>query len=468
MKIFCVVVMLLLSLSGYSQEKPNVILVFIDDMGWADFSCFGNKDAKTVEIDKLAGEGICFEQFYVNSPICSPSRVAVSTGQYPQRWDITSYLNNRQSNEKRGIANWLDPKAPMLARSLKENGYMTGHFGKWHMGGQRDVGEAPLITEYGFDESLTNFEGLGPRLLPLVRTPKKPEFRKIWAGSEKLGRGKVTWMDRSKITGGFVDAAVKFIDKAKEAEKPFYINLWPDDVHSPFFPTLEGWKKGGDKRNLYLSVLKEMDTQLGILFEKIKSDEKLKNNTLILICSDNGHEPGAGRSGPLRGMKTNLFEGGIRSSLVVWGPGLIPKEKQGTRNKSSLFSAIDLVPSILELTGTESSAIYDGETLSETLIGKSSKSRSRAIFYRRPPDRKYFYGSTNPDLAVRKRDWKLLCDFDGSNTSLYKITDDHGEKNNVAEQNPEIVKELKAELMSWNESIPKDNPEAHVKKGKKK
>jgi len=468
MKKLYVAVIFIFSLALQAQEKPNIVLIFIDDMGWSDFSCFGNKDAKTSQIDSMAAEGICFEQFYVNSPICSPSRVAISTGQYPQRWDITSYLAHRQSNKERGIADWLDPKAPMLARSLKENGYMTGHFGKWHMGGQRDVGDAPLITEYGFDESLTNFEGLGPRLLPLVRTPARPQFRKIWQGSEKLGRGKVIWMDRAKITGGFVTEAVKFIDKAQEAEKPFYINIWPDDVHTPFFPTLEGWKKGGDKRNLYLSVLTEMDKQLGVLFDKIRSNEKLKNNTLVLICSDNGHEPGAGQSVPLKGCKTNLFEGGIRSSLVAWGPGIIPKDKWGSRNKASLFSAIDLVPSLLKLSGSEIKADYDGEVLTDTLIGKSDKSRQKAILYRRPPDRKYFYGSTNPDFAIRKGPWKLFVDLDGSNVKLYNILEDHGETQDLASKHPELVKELTEELMNWNKSMPKDNQEAHVKKRKKK
>ena len=147
---------------------PNIILVFIDDMGWADFSCFGNQDAETPNIDRMAKEGIAFKQFYVNSPICSPSRVAISTGTYPQRWQITSFLAHRDKNGQRGMANWLDPQAPMLARSLQQAGYATGHFGKWHMGGQRDVDDAPPITDYGFDESLTNFEGMGPKLLPLT------------------------------------------------------------------------------------------------------------------------------------------------------------------------------------------------------------------------------------------------------------------------------------------------------------
>jgi arylsulfatase A-like enzyme len=152
-----------LSPSTFSAQ-PNFIMVFIDDMGWGDFSCFGNRDAKTPNVDRMAAEGIRFSQFYVNSPICSPSRCALMTGQYPQRWRITSYLNNRRDNERRGVTNWLDPKAPTLARLLQQNGYVTGHFGKWHLGGQRDVDDAPPIKAYGFHETLTNFEGMGPKL----------------------------------------------------------------------------------------------------------------------------------------------------------------------------------------------------------------------------------------------------------------------------------------------------------------
>ena len=175
-----------------TKKRPNIVLVFIDDMGWGDFSCFGNEVVETQNIDRLAREGLRFEQFYVNSPICSPSRVAISTGQYPQRWRITSFLNNRKNNIQRGMAQWLDLKAPMLARMLHDTGYATGHFGKWHMGGQRDVGEAPLITEYGFDVSLTNFEGLGPRVLALKDAHDGKPPQKHALGSDKLGRGKIT------------------------------------------------------------------------------------------------------------------------------------------------------------------------------------------------------------------------------------------------------------------------------------
>jgi hypothetical protein len=195
-----------------NADKPNIILVFIDDMGWGDFSCFGNQAAMTPHVDGLAREGIRFEQFYVNSPICSPSRTAISTGQYPQRWKITSYLAHRKMNTDRGMAQWLDPKAPMLARSLKQAGYATGHFGKWHMGGQRDVNNAPYITEYGFDASLTNFEGMGPKLLPLTLKPGQEKPGRIWGKAEILGEGS-RWMLRSKITSGFIDEAIPFMEK---------------------------------------------------------------------------------------------------------------------------------------------------------------------------------------------------------------------------------------------------------------
>lgn len=443
-----------------ADTQPNVVVVFIDDMGWSDFSCFGNTEAETPAIDRLAREGIAFEQFYVNSPICSPSRVAISTGQYPQRWRITSYLAHRQLNESRGIAQWLDPKAPMLARSLKQAGYATGHFGKWHMGGQRDVDEAPAISEYGFDASLTNFEGMGAKLLPLTKTGDGKVGR-IWADAVRLGEP-VTWMQRSEITSGFIDAAIPFMEKAEEANQPFYINLWPDDVHSPFWPPFEEYDvaKSKGKRGLYLAVLEAMDRQFSRLFSYIRDNPKLRNNTLVLVCSDNGCELGAGQAGPLKGYKTHLFEGGIRSPLVVWGPGLIAEDAVGTRNTSSVFSAIDLTPSLLRLAKAEApeGTLYDGEDVLETLLGRSTAGRKAEIYFRRPPDRKNFYGFDQlPDLAVRQGPWKLLCDYDGSRTQLYNLESDPGEKNNLAADEPELVSSLTAKLTEWNQSMPQDN-----------
>ena len=442
-----------------TAKRPNVIVVFIDDMGYSDFSCFGGT-VNTQHIDRLAAEGIKFTNFYVNSPICSPSRVALTTGQYPHRYRITSFLNNRRDNKKRGMAQWLDPKAPTLARQLQASGYATGHFGKWHMGGQRDVAEAPTIATYGFDESLTNFEGIGPKLLPLTMKPNPeggdPIIGRIWADAERLGDG-FKWMQRSEITTGFIDEALKFVDKSQADEKPFFINLWPDDVHGPWWPPLDKW--GGSRRALYNGVLDSMDEQLARLFDRVRNDPKLRNNTVITVCSDNGHEPGAGTSRPFRGAKTWMYEGGIRSPLVVWAPGLMPQEKIGTTNDTSVFSAIDLNRSLYQITGTNPAQKLDGEDVSPTLLGKSTASRQAPIFWRRPPDRPGFghgFQEDNPDLAVRDGKWKYLVNHDGSTPQLYDLPDDPGESKNLATKHPGIVTRLDKALRDWNKEMPVD------------
>lgn len=449
-------------------QRPNVVVVFIDDMGWADLSCFGNQDAKTPNIDRLAGEGIRFQQFYANAPICSPSRVAISTGQYPARWRITSFLNNRKSNEERGIAQWLDPKAPMLARILHDAGYATGHFGKWHLGGQRDVGEAPMIREYGFDESLTNFEGLGPRVLPKLDSYDGTPAKHYSLGSDSLAQGPIKWESRDKVTASFANRAVEFIDKSQTNGKPFYINLWPDDVHSPYFPPKDR-RDDTSKRGLYLSVLETMDEQLAPLFDRIYNDEKLRSNTIILVCSDNGPEEGAGSAGPFRGTKGLLYEGGVRSPLVVWAPGLMNQEKAGTANTESVFSAIDLVPSLLEIAkATPPSDIkFDGEQLADVLLGNSTESRHAPLLFRRPPDRPSHAIEGNlPDLAIRSGKWKLLCEYDGSKPELYNLETDPGETRNVSKRYPKVANRLTNKVVKWHESLPADSGAKFVASGK--
>ena len=454
--LFC---LLSFCVTAQAGPPPNFVMVFIDDMGWGDFSCFGNQEAKTPNVDRMAAEGIRFSQFYVNSPICSPSRCALTTGQYPQRWRVTSYLNNQRDNERRGVTNWLDPKAPTLARILQKNGYATGHFGKWHLGGQRDVDQAPPITAYGFDESLTNFEGMGPKLLPLTLKPGDAKPGKIWADAERLG-GPVTWMQRSKITTGFIDAALPFIDKAIAAKKPFYLNLWPDDVHGPWWPPVDQWAEG--KRGLYLAVLEEMDRQFGKLFDHIRSNPELRDNTLVLICSDNGPEPGAGSAGPFRGSKTTLYEGGTRSPLIAWGPGLMKKATVGSLNEASVFAAFDLVPSILSIANvaTPEGIQFDGQNLAPVLLGQTTDSHSAPLFWRRPPDRKTVNDKLPerlPDLAMREGNWKLLCEYDGSQPQLYDLSKDKAETTNLADPMNGMVLKMTKALLEWHRSMPADH-----------
>ena len=288
---------------------------------------------------------------------------------------------------------------------------------------------------------------------------KKPDgnIGKIWQDAERLGEP-VTWMQRSEITGGFVDASITFIKKAQQEEQPFYINVWPDDVHSPFWPLVEKWGDGS-KRAKYLGVLEGMDTQLGRLFKAIKEDESLRENTLILICSDNGPEPGAGEATPFRGVKWQLYEGGIRSPLVVWGPALMEKSSLGSRNTESVFSAMDLVPSLMSLVGATSSngAEYDGEALLNTLLGKDEKSRKAPLFFERPAGFKKMpmpeFKEEFPDLAVRDGKWKLLCDYDGSRQQLYDLSADPSESKNLADSEPEVTTTLVEKVLDWHRQI---------------
>lgn len=436
---------------------PTIVVILVDDLGWGDCSCFGNTGARTPAIDRLAAEGIRFTQFYVNSPICSPSRVALSTGQYPQRWRIGSYLDARAVNAQRGIAQWLDPTAPMLARWLDRAGYRTGHFGKWHMGGQRDVDDAPPITAYGFDASLTNFEGMGPKLLPLTLAPGGKRGR-IWEDAERLG-GPFTWMPRSEITGGYTAAAIEFLDASAAAGRPCYLNLWPDDVHGPYWPPVERF--GGDRRAMFHAVLEEMDRQLDRLFRHVRETPALRDNTLILVMSDNGPQPGVGSAGPFRGAKTTLYEGGIRSPLIAWGPGVIAAAAAGRTDERSVFAAFDLVPSLLAIAGVDppSAVAFDGHDVSAALRGAEPRSHRGAICWRRPPDRKTWppLGPQRlPDLAIREGDWKLLCDYDGGSPQLYDLGRDAGEKNDLAAREPEVVARLTAQVVAWHRDLPAD------------
>jgi arylsulfatase A-like enzyme len=449
----------LLQLTGVAASRPNLLFVLIDDMGYADLSCYGEKRIETPHIDGLAKEGIRFTQFYVDAPICSPSRTALMTGQYPARWRITSYLAARKENERRGIAQWLDPKAPTLARALREAGYTTGHFGKWHMGGQRDVGEAPLITEYGFDQTLTQFEGLGDRILPLCDKFDGQPAKEYALGSDKLGRGQITWMDRSKVTSGFVDRALQFIQQAEREGKPFFVDVWPDDVHSPFFPP-KALRGDGTKKQLYLGVVKATDTQLAPLLDYVRNSPTLRTNTLIVVASDNGPEPGAGSAGLFRGHKGNLYEGGVREPFIVWGPGLLTKSACGTVNDTTVVAGVDLLPSLLRLAGSRPPARvqFDGEDMSASFLGQAQQKRHRPLFWIRPPDRPGAAGELWPDLSMREGDWKLLLMEDGTGAQLYDLAKDPGERQNLAAAEPKVVKRMSRELLKWGKTLPVHTP----------
>jgi arylsulfatase A-like enzyme len=438
--------------------RPNVIVVLVDDMGYGDPASFGNARVATPNIDRLAAEGTRFTQYYANSPICSPSRVAITTGQYPSRWRVHSYLDSRAKNRARGMADWLDPAAPTLARTLKGAGYATAHVGKWHMGGGRDVGDAPLPQAYGFDESLTSFEGLGDRYL-------WPDLRPggFNQQSERLGRGAVRWTAKSEMTRHYVDRAVDFMRRHRD--RPFYLNVWPNDVHDEFEPrpgAAAAFRAAArsDEEAKFFAVLANMDRELGRLLAAVDS-LGLAERTVVVFTSDNGptdwpryYRAGGvppGSAGPFRGRKWSLHEGGIRMPLIVRWPGRTPA---GRVDSVSLFSAVDLVPALARVAGVAPPAGLDGQDVSAALRGRPA-SHAGPLYWYYPNDiRPGGKDFLTPPVAVRDGRWKLLADEDGGGARLYDLAVDPGETRDLAASRPAEVAALGARAAAWRRSLP--------------
>lgn len=463
-----------LSTSGPASSdegRPNIVFVLIDDMGYGDLHSYGNPDIETSNLDELARQGTKFMQFTVASPICSPSRVGLTTGQFPARHRINSYLNNRQRNAERGMANFLDPAVPTIARTFQNAGYATAHFGKWHMGGGRDVHDAPLPHAYGFDESLVCFEGLGDRLLI--------EGDRLSQQSAKLGRGKITWVDKHELTPTYVDRSIDFITRHKD--EPFYLHLWFNDVHDPFRPTedqLAKFAAFSDNPPLqqYYAVLDAMDRDIGRLVDAI-DEQGLSERTMIVVASDNGptawpryerqgHEA-PGSTGGHRGRKWSLYEGGIREPLIVRWSDHVPA---GREDRETIISSVDLFPTFcglagidpdaaLQEQGTDSSAsdYFDGQDMSDAFLGETVE-RTQPLFWEYGRDESYLQPSQpsdrSPQLAVRDGQWKLLMNADGSHIELYDLTAPRPEFNNLADDAPAVRDDLIDKLKTWTQSLP--------------
>jgi arylsulfatase A-like enzyme len=427
--------------------KPNIVFILTDDMGWGDLSCYGNKEIKTPNIDRLASEGMRFKQFYAASPICSPSRAAYLTGTFPARWNINDYLHERAGNKAHETANWLDPKAATLARTLKTAGYATAHFGKWHLGGGRDVQDAPWPKEYGFDEHHVNCEGCGPRIESFGSAKAQPVEDKMLA--------------RHQFTGFWVDKSIDFMRRHKKS--PFFVELWPQDVHTPHIPNPEELPTVADtpkEHQKFNAVLRTYDREVGRLLDFLKA-EGLEENTIVVFASDNGPEPSfqGQRASGLRGMKWSLYEGGIREPFLARWPGKIPA---GKIDDTSVIGAVDLFPTLCALAAVPApkDAGFDGADLSAALLG-TAQQRSGPLFWEYGRKADYLYPEKkdrSPNLAIRDGRWKLLINADGSDEELYDLGADAYETKNVRDNHPDVAKRLREQILAWRQSLPKLGP----------
>lgn len=420
--------------------RPHVVFLLVDDFGWADTSCFGGR-VPTPHMDRLAQQGLRFRQFYVASPICSPSRCGIITGQFPARWRITSYLQTKAGNRECEQADFLDPQAPSLPRAFKEAGYATAHIGKWHLGGGRDVTDAPQFAAYGYDLGLGTYESPEPAAeLGIKTTP--------WETQREPQQ-----VPRYERTRWMVDQALKFMQQ--HAAQPCFVNLWLDDMHTPYRP-----QEGADERDLrarHRAVLTAMDVQIG------RFVDALAPNTLMIFCGDNGPEPTfeRTRTGGLRGMKWSLYEGGIRTPLIVRWPGVVPA---GVVNETTVVCSVDMMPTLCALAQIKPPAANcDGEDMSRAFKGENAK-RTRPLLweYGRKPAaqgmRSFPYpkelAAKSPNLAIREGDWKLLINADGTQAELYDLASDPNETTNRASTESAITEKLKQTVLNWRRSLP--------------
>jgi len=436
---------------------PNVVFILIDDLGYGDLSAYGNPDIETPNIDAVADQGTRFTQFYVASPVCSPSRAGFNTGQVPGRQRIHGHFADRAANAAREMPDFLPLTAPAIARQLKAAGYATAHFGKWHLGGGRDVGDAPWPTEYGFDESFTSFEGLGDRVLV--------EGDGLSEESAALGQGEIQWALQREETALYVDKAVDFMTR-HQADR-FLLHVWLNEVHDPFDPIPELMEKysafsANKYEQQYFATIDSMDQQLGRLMAAI-DELGLGDDTLVLIASDNGptawpryYNEGVappGSTDGLRGRKWSLYEGGIREPLIVRWPGKVPA---GMVNDTTVLHAADYLPTIIAITNAElPESPPDGEDVSDVLLG-AERARTSPLFWEYGQYATIQPGLTvdqSPPLAVRQGDWKLLMNWDGSGIELYDLASDRAESENLAAAQPAVTQELEQKLTAWRDEV---------------
>ncbi len=340
------------------------------------------------------------------------------------------------------MPNWLYPQAKLITRLLKDAGYATAHYGKWHLG--RGEG-APDPAAYAIDDHRTvNTNGPG------FEDPGDPYFR-------------------AKSTGLFVNEAIRFIEANRD--KPFYINLWTLVPHATLHPTEEQIKPyrrfgpGGvpyrGAAQIYYSTVTSMDAELGRLLAKL-DELKLADDTIVLFSSDNGPEDlhirnashsGIGSPGAFRGRKRSLYDGGVRVPLIVRWPG---KVQSGRVDEDSVVAAVDFLPTLCHLAGVELPDNYaaDGEDVSDILAGKT-RGRSKPIMWEWRFRVAGYPIHHSPILSIRDGDWKLLMNPDSSRVELYDVTKDRMELNNLASHQPDVVKRLSKQVLDWQATLPK-------------
>lgn len=417
-----------------ADSRPNIVLVMADDMGWGETSYNGHPILKTPNLDAMAASGLRFDRFYAGAPNCSPTRSTVMTGR----------SNDRCGVENHGFA--LRRQEKTLPRALKDAGYVTGHFGKWHLNGFKGPGAPVLKTddhnpgEFGFDEwlSVTNFFDRDPLM------SRKGIFEEFKGDSSEI----------------IVAEALKFLEKNRGGGKPIFTVVWYGSPHAPFNATDADKTAFGslDKQSAnHYGELVAMDRSIGTLRAGLRK-LGLADNTLLWFNSDNGGLPNLkpGTVGELRGFKNTVYEGGLRVPAIVEWPARI-KTPRITRYPAGTF---DIFPTIADLLGLPESVLLkpvDGSSLKPLLVGVEPKERAKPMFFRH----------TGRTAMIDNR-YKLIClSLAKGEFQLYDLDADPREEKEISQAQPEVAQRMREALIKWNASVDasyagRDYPEGSV------
>ena len=442
-----------LGLSLSAQTQPNVVILLADDLGYKDVGCYGGP-VKTPAIDQLAKEGVRFTDFYSGCAVCSPSRATLLTGRHHIRTGVYSWIHDEGQNSH------LLLRERTIAEILKDRGYSTAHIGKWHLGLPTKNRSKPTPSHHGFDYWFTTWNNASP-------SHKNP--------NNFIRNGQAVGPLEGYSCHLVVDEAIDWLDNHRHPKAPFFLNLWFHEPHAPIAAPdkiVSTYGELTDRAAIYSGTIDNTDRAISRVVEKL-NQMGVRENTLIIYASDNGSYRDD-RVGNLRGKKGSNWDGGIRVPGIFSWPAVIPKN----RVEKQPAGLVDILPTLCGLLNLEvpQDRMIDGSDLSPLLKGKpDSFKRHQPMFWHLQKSR--------PIVAMRDGDFSLVAnpDYEISTSNMFQerwiprvkdggykdfqlfdLSKDPGQTQNIASDNPELLKDLKAKLLEINQSVMADGTDWHL------
>ena len=455
-RFFFLLSILLCSSFTVDTQKPNVVFILVDDLGWTDLSSYGSTFYETPNVDFLANNGVKFTNAYAASNVCSPTRASIITGNYPARLDLTDFIPGKtEPNSKLHPPKWtkfLDATNNSIAKIFKKSGYTTAHIGKWHLGED----EKNWPENHGFDLNIGGWS-LGQ---PIKNKKKNTNGYFAPYGNPKLMDGEVGEFLTKRLT----NEAKQFIKNNQS--KPFFLNLWFYSVHTPLQAEKDKIEKYQHKNNpskhhknpTYAAMVAHMDDAIGEIIKTLQ-DLQLDKNTIVVFTSDNGGLIGNHKrftekvtsNYPLKSGKGDVYEGGVRVPAIVYCPSKIKPKVEETP-----IMSIDFLPTLIDLSNIKNSnkSNFDGISLADVLL-KNKKGKERALYWHYPH---YHTEGAKPYSAVRFKNFKLIHHLETNKLELFDLENDIEENINLADKKPKTTVKLFRMLNQWKKDVNAQKP----------